>query len=458
MQNNKKAKLIDGNVPKMLFRLSLPMIFGMGAMISFNLIDTYFIGQLGAAELAAISYTFPVVYFITALTLGIGNGAAAVISQAIGRGDRKDVIRLSSDGLMLALIIVAIFLVLGMLTIEPLFRMLGANDETLPFILDYMIIWYPGIIFVVIPMVGNSMIRATGDTRIPALVMIVAVVINVALDPLLIFGIGPFPKLGIKGAAIATVISRFITLLLSLYVLVFRDKMISFKKPKLEEAISSWKKILFIGIPYSASNLIIPVGAAVLLSILSKYGQDAVAAVGVAMRIDSFPMILIMALGSVLGPFIGQNLGAMRFSRISSAVNYSFGFSLAWGMIAAVILITFAEPVARLFNDDKEVIRLLVDYIFYVPMTYGLMYLGQLTIVALNVLNRPMTATAISALRMFGVIVPLALWFSSLWQIHGVFLAIVVANVLIGILAYFVLKAVIRKQKEELELSLNSAS
>ena len=140
-------------------------------------------------------------------------GASAAVSRAIGEGDLDRERRLTTDSLLLALLIVGFAAAVGLLTIRPLFRALGADETTLPYIRQYMTIWYPGVIFVVVPMVGNNCIRATGDTRTPGMVMVIGAATNAVLDPLLIFGLGPFPELGIRGAAAATLIGRSVTFL-----------------------------------------------------------------------------------------------------------------------------------------------------------------------------------------------------------------------------------------------------
>jgi putative MATE family efflux protein len=211
-ERENKAVLVEGPVGRMLINLTAPMILGIVSIVAFNLVDTFFVGQLGIPELAALSYTFPVVLVLGSLAIGLGTGASAVISRAIGEGNEHKVKRLTTDSLILAVLIVAAFAILGLFTIDRVFTMLGAPPNILPLIREYMRIWYIGSICVVVPMVGNSAIRAAGDTRTPGIIMMIAAVVNCIFDPLLIFGIGPFPRLEIAGAAIATVIARTTTL------------------------------------------------------------------------------------------------------------------------------------------------------------------------------------------------------------------------------------------------------
>ena len=210
------AKLTSGPIGSTLVRLSAPMLVGILAMMAFHVVDTYFVARLGTLALASITLTFPVVMVVGTFTLGLGVGAMAVISQGIGAGDRSQIRRYTTDALTLAGCCVVVLMIVGLATFEPLFRLLGATDAMLPLIRRYMLIWYSGMLFYVVPIIGNNIIRATGDTLTPSVVMIVSVAVNGVLDPLLIFGWGPIPALGISGAGIATVLARGITLVVAL--------------------------------------------------------------------------------------------------------------------------------------------------------------------------------------------------------------------------------------------------
>ncbi|HUV82423.1 MAG TPA: MATE family efflux transporter [archaeon] len=444
MKNNNKAQLIEGPVGKILFNMTVPMIFGMVGMVAFNLVDTFFVGQLGTQELAALSFTFPIIMVIGSLAMGIGVGSSAVISKAIGRGDHHMVQRLTTDSLILSLLLVAFFVIIGMLTIEPLFRLLGATPEIVPLIREYMVIWYPGVLFVIIPMVGNNAIRATGDTKTPSVIMLVAVVVNIVLDPILIFGLGPFPMLGLTGAAIATVLARAITLIVALWVLYYRDRMMTFDIPPVKTIIDSWKSILYIGLQVAATRLLSPIAMGIIIALIATYGHEAVAAFGVGIRIEFLAMTVIFALSTVIGPFVGQNLGAGRYDRVKLGVKYSNGFSLIWGVVMFALLAVTARPVASIFNDDPVVISIIMLYLWIVPIGYALFGVFQISTITLNVLNKPVPAAILMVIQMFVLYIPLAYVGSYLFGLTGIFGAIVLAYSLTGIASHFVLKRVLK--------------
>ena len=431
-----QPRLIEGNVGQQLIKLTIPMIWGVLAVTAFNIVDTYFVGQLGTKPLAAMSFTFPVVMTLGSLAMGLGIGASSVISRAIGEGDRDRVQRLTTDSLTLSLLVVAIFVFFGLLTIDPLFKALGAGADVLPFIRSYMQIWYFGMIFLVIPMVGNSAIRASGNTLTPGIIMIVAAGVNIALDPFFILGWGGFPRLEIQGAAIATIISRAITLIAALFVLHYREKMLCFNLPKPKVILASWQKILQIGLPAAATSTITPISIGLITSAIAFYGAEAVAAFGIASRIESMSLMVIVALSASLGPFVGQNWGAKKYHRVHRALNLSYLFCLGWGIMISAILAPSASWLASLFNNNPEVIHIATKYLWFVPISYpaaGIIFVASSTF---NALGKPIPSMIMTVSRMVVLYIPLAYLGSRLFGIIGIFAAACIANLAVGIGAY----------------------
>ncbi len=437
-------KLTEGTVRRKLFFLTFPMLIGILSIVAFNLVDTFFVGKLGTLELAAMSFTFPVVFVVGSIALGLGIGASSVISRAIGEGDHHKVQRLTTDSLILSLIIVISVVIAGMLTIEPLFRAMGASPEILPLIKKYMIIWYPGVAFVVIPMVGNSAIRASGDTKTPGFIMVMSAIVNLILDPVLIFGIGPFPALGLEGAAASTVLARFISFLISIRVLYFREKMLTFEIPLFKEIAESWKKILYIGLPAAGTNLITPITMGIITKFVSKYGAGPVAALGVSLRIEAFSLAVIMAMGSVLTPFVGQNWGAGKKGRIRLAVDSAQKFALIWGLFLIIIFILFGAIIANIFSNDLVVTETIKLYFLIVSLSYGFQSVLMLSTSILNGLNKPIPSAILSIVRMIILYIPLAYLGSVLFDIPGIFGAAVISNLAAGILSYLWVKKILK--------------
>lgn len=432
MNQSKEKDLTKGEVPHILKKLTIPMILGILGLVIFNLVDTYFVGKLGTLQIAALTYTFPVVLVINSINLGLGIGAAAVISKAVGENNREKVIRLSTDSISLGVVVAIILAVVGELTIKPLFTALGANEQVMIYIVQYMRVWYAGVPFVVIPMIGNNAIRALGDTKTPSIVMLVAAIVNTIMDPLLIFGLGPFPELGVQGAAIATAVARFITFAVSLYVLIIREKVIVVKVIKIKEMLHSWKDILFIGLPNAIARAVRPLGAGVITRIISGFGNVYVAAFGIGTRIEYFSLAVVSALVAIIPVFVGQNFGGKRIDRIKEAISVSKKFVVYYSIAAYIILFLIARPLASLFSKEAIVIDNVVLYIRVVPLAYG--FQGILMIIngALNAIRKPIKAALLNIIQMLAVYVPLAYFLSKPFGMIGIFISLVISYVILG--------------------------
>ncbi len=421
MDRKIEAKLTIGDIKRLLFKLTLPMMFGMFGLIAFNLVDTYFVSRLGTDELAALTFTFPVVLVINSISLGIGTGTLSVLSRAIGKGDHGEIASYATDSLSLGVIVTGIFVVAGFATIEPLFALLGASGQVMPYIKDYMSIWYAGVVFVVIPMVGNNSMRALGDTKTPGIVMMIAAIVNTALDPIFIFGWGIVPGMGVSGAALATVLSRMTTFSVAMYVLVWRDGIVSFRNITVRRTFASWKRILFIGVPNALTRIVQPLGIGIITGILSTYGIEAVAGFGVAAKIERFILIPVMALSVVMTPFVGQNYGAGRCDRVRKGMSASFRFSMALMLAMYAVLALSAKNVALLFSDDQNVVSVIVLYLRLVPLGYGAYGVLRISVSVMNALHKPFKAAAVMIAQMFFVYIPLALAGSRMFGLTGVF-------------------------------------
>ncbi len=447
MKQKSNAKLIEGDISKILYKMTIPMIVGIFGMIFFNLVDTYFIGILGVDELAAISFTFPVIMIVMSISMGLGVGASSVISREIGIGNLNQVKRYTTDVLILSLAIVILLVILGLFTLNPLFQLLGAKKELIPLIRDYMIIWYAGVPLVVIPMVGNSVIRATGDTKSPGLIMMVAVLVNLVMDPLLIFGMGPFPRLELKGAAIATLIARACVLIFALYVLHRREKIISLQLPTLKDLFHSWKKILYIALPISLTNLIAPVTIAIITKLVADYGKNAVAAFGITSRLEMFSLAIVMALSAVIAPFTGQNYGAKKYKRIIRGIQLSTNFSIIYGLVVMFFFILFSKKIASIFTDNQEVVQHAQFFLIILSVSYGANGIIKIATSVFNAINKPLLSTILILFQMVILLIPMAFLGSKLYGLKGIFIACTLAHIISGCSAYFFIPWVCTKIK-----------
>lgn len=445
--------LTSGSVHRQLAKLTAYMAIGAVASMTFQVVDTYFVAQLGTEELAAMAFTFPVVMILHAIAIGLGTGVTAVVSRFVGGGGEDGSKAIGTDSLYLAILITTVFSAIGYFTIDPVFALLGAGPEIMPLIHDYMEIWYLGIIFMIVPLIGNSVIRAHGDAKFPSMIMIIAAVLNIVLDPILIFGLFGAPRMELQGAALATVIARFVTFAAALGVLHFRMHALTYEMPSLERLSKNWRLVLNIGLPSTATQLIVPVSMGILTALIASYGSVAVAAYGIATRVEMFALIFMMATSIAMGPFVGQNAGAGRIDRVKTALRFAFQASFAYGVVMAVLLAFFGEQVGKVFSDDAEVIRLAAFYLLVVPVSYPVLSIIGISSQTFNSLARPMPAMIIGACKAFVIQVPLAYAGAAIGGIQGVFVAMSLSTIMVSLLAYVWIRRVINEEEGALSSS-----
>ena len=434
MKNN-APKLTVGPVSGSILSMMLPMALGILVMIGNGLVDAYFIGQLGYAQLAAVSYAFPVWFVAAGIVMGLGTGTSSVLSRFIGAGDTKSVKQIATHSMILAVLAGAVVTAIGLVSIESLFSLLGANEETMPFVKSYMTIYYWGSLFLGIPFIGNSILRANGDAKTPSLLVAFSAIVNAVLDPILIFGWFGFPEMGVAGAALASVISTVAFLLASLWVLIFRDNLLTSIGHSLSSMISSWKQVLHVGLPAIASNLIAPVSSALVTALVSTYGQEAVAAYGLAGRIEALVIVLLMALGGATAPYVGQNYGAKKFDRLVDGFKFSARFALFYSIFCILLLYFISSTILGVFTDNEDVIRLAMIQLMICPWGYGFLGIASICNGSFNAFARPLPAMTISISRTLVIYVPLAYLLAYYFGFQGIHIAQVLANIFAGCVA-----------------------
>lgn len=448
---SRSPDLLNNDIATTLRKMTLPMIVGMIMLMTFGLVDTFFIGLLGTQELAAISFTFPVTFTVISLNIGLGIGTSAVIAKFLGAGDHAKAKETATGALMLTFVLAITLAIAGVLTIDPIFRLLGADDNLLPLINDYMVIWYAAGLFLAMPMVGNSVLRASGDTKTPSYVMAFGGFVNALLDPLLIFGWGPVPALGIQGAAIATLIAWAIGLFYILYLLAVKRKLMEPKILNWQELKRSSGGILKIGLPAAGANMLTPIATGIVTAIVATYGNAAVAAWGVGGRLESIASIVVLSLSMSLPPFISQNFGANKLNRVNQAYTLCVKFVIGWQLLMFVIVALLAPYLAAIFTNEPEVADTIVLFLVIVPIGYGLQGVIILTNSSFNAMHMPLSALILNFLRLFVFLVPIC-YVGSLWfDLKGIFTATLIANLLTGIIAYLWCKNILNNKFKHTE-------
>jgi len=430
----KGARLTEGPVSTAIFSLMLPMMLGMLAIVVNNVAGAFFVARISTEQLAAVSFTFPVSFIVGAIAMAFGVGTSAVVSRLFGSGNRDEVRRITAHAMLLGLMCGVVVLIIGLNTIDPLFRLLGADEAMLPLIHRYMRIYYWGGIFLVAPMIANSVLRASGDAKRPAMIMTTAAVVNVIVDPILIFGLFGFPRMEIEGAALGGVLSNAIAMCASAYFVVYRERLVDFRHLALDRLTDSWRRILHVGLPSLTSSLVAPVTTAFITSQIATFGPESVAGFGMASRLEGLTVLAMMALSAAMTPFVGQNFGARRLDRVREGVNFAYRFSLMYGVGVALLMQVFGGPIAGLFGLEGQARDTALLHMHIVPLSYMALGCAMTVNGALNALGRPMAAMWVSLSRTIAVYAPLAWVLSRLLGLGpvGIFIAAASANFISG--------------------------
>lgn len=406
MNTASTARLVSGSIPGHLVSQTLPAIVGVAAIMSVGIIDAYFVGQLGSAPLAAISFVFPVTVACTSLGVGVMVGINSVVARALGEGDVVKAARRANFGIVFACACgVAMGLLLWLL-IDPVFALMNAPAHLMPLIRAYMGPYAMCFPLSLAIMGFNGVLRGQGEARRTSTVSITFAAANWVLNPILITGALGFPGYGIAGSAYATGIGWAMGVATALWLLRGTPLPLDLGLLRNCDLVDPATAIIKVGLPAAFSNAINPLGLSVLTALVALEGEAAVAGFGAAGRLQSFVIVPLLALSGAIGAIVGQNWGAGRFDRAREATLYAFGFCIVWGLIVAVGVIAAGQDFARVFTSDPEVIAEFDRYLRIAAWGYagfGLLIVGN---GIMNAVDKAGFALGQSLLRVFGVMLP----------------------------------------------------
>ena len=433
---SKNNKYTTGPIGSVMLKTALSMLPGTLAVSGYNVVDTFFVSRLGTLPMAAMSFTFPIIMLIGCLFRGIDNGILTPMAQLLGADKKDQAARLVSSGVILMSLVAMVVAVIGMFTVNVVFHdLLGADNNVMDDIAKYMNIWYIGSVTAALGMAGNGLLVAAGTPRAAGLMMLGGLVLNMFLDPLFIFGWGPVPGMGVAGAALATVIAQTIGMAGSLCLLHFKLHLIASFKIPWKALFERWSVILRYGIPAACAMLLIPIGSAVVTWAVGKVGgNDAVAAVGAAGRIEVLAFVFPMSLGIALLPMIGQNYGARQWERINQCRRFSMRFAIIMLLVMAVIYFIAAPFCAKMLSPDNiEVQRLMTVYLRIIPWGFAGVEVHRFGGFFLTGCAHPTGAAFLNGSRVVVFLVPLTFLAVCFDSLTGIFYARLVSDICSGI-------------------------
>jgi putative MATE family efflux protein len=405
----------------------------MASMITtslYNIINTLWLSRLGHEAIAALTVALPFHILAVAIGAGTGVGVNSLASRRFGEGNIESTNHVAGQAFSTAGFFGGLYLIVAVFFADNILILSGATPDIMDYGRQYLVVISFGGPFLFFTIIASNLLRGSGDALRPMIFTISSVVVNAILDPFLIFGIGPFPEMGVRGAALATVISQFLSASLCFYYIVARKSAYRIKFQHLKPSLPILRDVYRVGIPAMLMEFGESVCFVLLTNVLSAFGSLAIAAVGIAFRIIDLAFMPIFGVSQALLPIVGFNFGARLWSRVWRAVKLaSFGLALLMG-IATVVLEILTPQLLGIFSDDPELIAIGIPAMRIGMATLFIWGPMVLFVTTFQGLAKGKEALVLSLVRQFAFFLPLLYLFSWSWGIYGVWISWPVSDVL----------------------------
>jgi putative MATE family efflux protein len=421
-----------------LVLLAIPMTLEMVMESVFAVADMLFVARLGADAVAAVGLTEAVLTLLYAIAVGMGLSVTAMVSRRVGEDRKKDAAVAAGQAIWIGLVISIVIGVIGALSAVSLLELMGASTEVIEIGSPYTAVIFAGSGTIVFLFLINAVFRGAGDPRIAMRALLLANGINLVLDPLLIFGIGPFPELGVLGAAIATTFSRAIGVMYQFYCLFGGASRLKFGLQDLRPVGSVMMGMLRVSIGGVSQFLIHTASWVVLVRVVAFSGSSAVAGYTIAIRIIDFTLLPAWGMSNAVATLVGQNLGAGHPDRAEQSVFRAMQLNLLVLVPFGILFIVFAQPLVMLFSSEPDVLRYGADALRIICYGYGFYAVGMVVMEAFNGAGDTMTPTIINFFVFWMIQIPLAWWLARNVGMgpYGVFYAVMIAEALLAVVGW----------------------
>ena len=367
-----KNNLTEGPILKTILALAFPIVFANIFQTAYQLIDTFWVGRLGSAAIAAVSLSFPVIFLLISFGGGLAIAGTILVAQYKGKGEEKNIDYVAAQT-MLIMFFVSIFLTfIGYALSSYIIRLMGVEQEVFSGALSYLRISFIGVVFLFGFFVFQSLMRGVGDVKTPLYIVVSTVVLNLFLDPLFIFGFGPIPAMGVSGAAMATIITQGLAAITGLYLLFGGKYGIHLKKKNLILDIGLIKNLFKLGLPASIEQSTRALGILLITFLVTGFGTAVIAAYGIGTRILSFAIIPALGLSMANSTLVGQNMGASKIARAERVSRISAGASFVFLSLLGVLVFIFAEQICRVFSpNDPLVVEMSAQFVRIISLFFG---------------------------------------------------------------------------------------
>ncbi|MFZ5980760.1 MAG: MATE family efflux transporter [Candidatus Zixiibacteriota bacterium] len=363
-------RIISGPIVRTVFSLAIPVVLGMLMEFALHITDLFWVGMLGPAAQDAITTSMVVIWTVFAFIALISVGITALVSRYIGARDLDKTRFYINQGMMLAVFLGLLFSIIGYLVAPYILKFMGPGEKTLVQAIPYLRIFLLSAIFYTLVETAYAVFRASGDTRTPTYVGVLAIVINLVLDPVLIFGLGPIPAMGVKGASIASSIAIFVAVAIILFKIYtgrlgYEVTSIFKHRPNVQGML----KITKIGLPVSSQQFVFLVVYWFLIRIVHQFGDTAGAAMGIGNRMESLSYLTCHGFALAASTMVGQNLGAKNPDRAAKGAWIAAGLAISLTAVIAVFFVSIPNLIASIFTDNAEVTKIAADYLFILGLS-----------------------------------------------------------------------------------------
>lgn len=434
MDTSLRDRLVDGDLKRGVISLAVPMAFANAVQNIFSLTDMYFVGRLGSESLAAVGMASVVNTATITLMVGISTATRAMVSRYVGARDYEQAHSSAVASFIMGAGAAVTLAVFGLLFSRILLLLMGASGEVLALGTTYLKITLVGSFTIVYAFVVNSILQGAGDAKTPMIITVAAALLNIVLDPLLIFGVWFFPKLGVAGAAIATVFSRFVAAVAGFLLLCRGVNAFKIHIDRFKTEPDKIKRFFHIGVPGGGQTLAANLMGFIMMRIAASFGVAATAAYTIGIRLNMMALLPGFALGNAVATFVGQNLGAHKVQRAKQSVWFAIKVYEAYVIPLGIIYIILAKPIISAFTDAPEVIWAGIKYLKIVPLSYPFYAIGGVIIRAVNGAGHTGSAFLIHFAALYLVQFPLALILPHYSGIPGLWWALFGGLVAQGIL------------------------
>jgi putative MATE family efflux protein len=403
---SKSDRMGQEPIIKLLFRLSAPTIVGMIIQAMYNIVDSIYVGRLSTDALSALSISFPVQMVLIAVGVGTGVGTSSLISRLLGQGDNCRANNVAEHVFFIAIIYGIIGGLVGVFFAEDIIKIFTDDPVLIDLGYQYINIILTGSMAVFIPATFNYILRGEGNTFLPMMTMIIGAVLNMIIDPFLIFGLGPFPQLGVAGAAYATIFSRAVGGVFIIFVLFSDKNELTLKLEDFKFDFQIIKEIYNVGIPAMANRLLFSIAVVFINLILGAFSSTAIAVMGLIFRMQSFFLMMVFGLTQGYLPIVGYNFGHNNPERMKKTILIGNAAALSFGVIGFAVFQLFPEVIIKLFNSDPKLLNIGVSALKRVSLSYFFMVLNIIGVATFQAVGKGMPSFAITFLRQAVFLVP----------------------------------------------------